>query len=186
MRFFFFIPNKQFTQHLALFTIGVIVGAVLTTLAIGYQMEKIHNENSYLKVQLDEKENQIKALEDKVSEAKRWFIVKEIEIDLELPQRNFADEENLKIKIEEQVKDMLKNIRGKRVKELDPQVIWHIVDKRKIEALGYHFTLQVKGVLVSEKIIFYVYAKYIAPNQQEEPVIISVNVKKLNSETAKA
>jgi len=171
MRFFFFLlPNKDLTKEVALFSIGIIIGAVLATLAIGYQIENIYNENSNLKVELNEKEHQIKALEDKVTEAKKWFIVKEIQIDLELPPRNFADKDNLELKINEQIKEMLKNIRGKRVNELDPQVIWHIVDGRQIEALGYAFTLQVKGVLVSEKIVFYVYAKYNAPIQEGEPV----------------
>ncbi|MFZ7104675.1 MAG: hypothetical protein ACOWWO_18730 [Peptococcaceae bacterium] len=171
MKIFFYLPDKRFAQLLALFTLGIIIGAALVTLALGYQVENVKSENSTLQVRLAEKEDQIKALEDKVSEAKKWFIIKEIEIELELPERNFADEENLVLKIEGQIKDMLKDIRGKRVNELHPQVIWYIVDGRKIEALGYQFTLQVKGVLVSEKLLFYVSAKYISPNLQQEPVI---------------
>jgi len=171
MKIFFFPPDRQLAKDMALLTIGIIIGAVLATLAIGYQIEKVHSENSLLEVELNEKENQIKALEDQVTEAKRWFIVKEIEIDLELPQRNFADKDDLELKIKEQIKNMLKGIRGKRVNDLDPQVIWHIVEGRQIEALGYKFLLKVKGVLVSEKVVFFVYAEYQASNQQAEPVI---------------
>lgn len=170
MKFLFLLPSKQLSKELALFSIGIIIGAVLATLAIGYQVENIYSENSNLKVELNERKNQIKALEDKITEAKKWFIVKEIQINLELPPRNFADKDDLELQINEQIKDMLKSIRGKRVNELDPQVIWHIVNGRQIEALGYNFKLEVKGVLVSEKVVFYVYAKYNAPNQEGEPV----------------
>lgn len=165
MKLLFFLPSRKLAGDLALFSIGIIIGAVLATIAIGYQIEKVHNENISLKIQLSEKENQIKALEDKITEAKKWFIVKEIQIDLELPPRDFADKDNLELKITEEIKEVLKNIRGKRVNELDPEVIWHIVDGRQIEILGYPFRLEVKGLLISEKIVFYVYAKYIAPNQ---------------------
>jgi len=169
MRFLFFPSGYRFAQTLALFIIGIFIGAAIANLAIGYQVENLHSEKVDLEAQLSEKESQIKALEDKVSDAKRWLIVQEIQIELELPQRNFADKQHLQLEIEQQVKSMLKDIRGKRVRELDPQVIWHIIDRRKIEALGYQFTLQVKSVLVSEKIFFYIFAEYHNP-QQSEPV----------------
>lgn len=171
MKLFFFLPSKSQLKEISLFIIGIIIGASLAILAIGYQMEDLYKDNSNLKVQLSEKESQIQALEKQITEAKKWFIVQELQINLELTARNFADKENLELDIKEQIKDMLKNIRGKRVKELDPEVIWHIVDGRKIEALGYSFTLVVKGVLVSEKLVFYVFAEYVAP-EQVEPVAI--------------
>lgn len=173
MKFLFFLPTKRLAKEIALITIGIIIGAALTNLAIGYQIETLHRKNSDLKVQLSEKESQIQALEEQITEAKKWFVVQEIKIELELPKRNFADTENLKLNITEQIKDLLKNVRGKRVNQLDPEVIWHIVDGRKLEALGYSFTLEVKGVLISEKLVFYVYANYIAP-EQEEPVVKQV------------
>ncbi|MGI6225031.1 MAG: hypothetical protein ACOYJ1_02120 [Peptococcales bacterium] len=159
MNFFYLLPSKEPTKELALFIIGIIIGAVLATLVIGQQVEKVHSENASLIVQLNEKQSQIKALEDTIKEAKKWFIVKEIQINLELPPRNFADKDNLELKISEAVKDMLKNIRGKKVNELDPEVIWHIVDGRQIEILGYTFTLEVRGVMISEKVTFFVYAR---------------------------
>ncbi|MFZ5943217.1 MAG: hypothetical protein ACOYVD_03850 [Bacillota bacterium] len=169
MKLFFWFPGESFAKKVALFSIGIILGAIFTNIAIGYQIEKILSEKSNLKAQLEERENQIKALEDKVSEAKRWLIVKEIEIELELTQRNFADEEDLRLEITKQSKEMLKSIRGKRVEEIDPQIIWHIIHGRKIEALGYQFKLEVKSVLVSEKLVFSIYARYLAP-QHQEPV----------------
>ncbi|NLT94658.1 MAG: hypothetical protein GXW85_03850 [Clostridia bacterium] len=169
MKFLFFLPTKRLAKDTALFAIGILIGAVLANLAIGYQVENLYRQNSDLKVQLSEKENQIQALEDQITEAKRWFVVQEIQIDLELPDRNFADTEKLKLNIQEQIKDLLKNVRGKRVNQLDPEVIWHIVDGRKLEALGYSFIIEVKGVIISEKLIFYVYAKYIDP-ERDDPV----------------
>jgi hypothetical protein len=169
MKLLFFLPTKKLAKDIALFCIGIIIGAVLSNLAIGYQIENLHRENTDLKVQLSENENQIKALENQITEAKRWFVVQEIQIDLELPERNFADKDNLKLNINEQIKSLLKNVRGKRVNQLDPEVIWNIVDGRKLEAMGYSFTLKVKGVIISEKLIFYVTAEYITP-EQEEPV----------------
>lgn len=171
MKFFFYLPTRGFSKYMSLFTIGILIGAVMATLAIGQQVEKVKRENSTLEVQLAEKEEQIKALEDKVSEAKKWFIIKEIAIELELPQRNFAAEEELTLKISEQIKEMLQDIRGKRVNEVDPQVIWQIVEGRKVEALGYQFSLQVKGIILSEKLVFYVSAQYIPAILQQEPAL---------------
>ena len=37
MKFLFFLPTKRLAKEIALFTIGIIIGAALTNLAIGYQ-----------------------------------------------------------------------------------------------------------------------------------------------------
>lgn len=160
----------MFKKVLALFVIGIIIGAALTTLAIGYHLDRMQNFNKKLEVQLLEKEEQIKALEDKMSEAQQWLIVKEVEIEVEMPERNFANQEELILEIEKEVKKMIKTIRGKKVQDLDPLIVRNIVQDRQLNIFGYNFVLDVHGIIVAEKIVFYIYAIYKETPNKIEPM----------------
>lgn len=170
MRFFFFSSGYRFAQAVALFTIGVILGAVLSNLMIGYQLDKLHGEKGLLEAELAEKASKIEALEGKVSEALRWLIVQEIIIKIELPERHFADEKQVRLELEGQGKEVLKSIRGKRLQELDAEVVWEIIDGRNVEALSYHFVFEVKSLILAEKSVFHIYAHYLDPRQESEAV----------------
>ncbi|NLW25420.1 MAG: hypothetical protein GXY91_09355 [Clostridia bacterium] len=170
MRYLFQFLSDPFKKILALFILGVVIGSAMTNLAIGYQLDKLYSQKLNLEAQLADKEEQIKVLEEKVSEANRWLIVQEIQVEITLPERSFPDKQQLELEIEKIIKNILKNVRGQKVSQLDPMVIWNIVDQRKVEVLGYQFTLEVQGIIVSEKVVFYIFAKYHDPLQQEEPI----------------
>ena len=166
MRFFCLPTGYPFAQALALFIIGVIIGAVLSTLVIGYQLDKLHGEKNRLEAEMAEKDSKIEALEGKVSEALRWLIVQEIVIEIELPERSFADEKQVRLELEKQGKEILKSLRGKRLQDLDAEVVWEIIDGRNIEALNYQFVLEVKSLILAEKSVFHIYAQYVDPQQE--------------------
>lgn len=170
MRFFFFSSGYRFAQAVSLFIIGIIIGAVLATLTIGYQLDKLHREKGILEAEMAEKESKIEALEGKVSEALRWLIIQEIVIQVELPERNFADENQIRLELEKQGREMLKSIRGKRIQDLDAQVVWEIIDGRKVEAASYQFVIEVKSLILAEKSVFHIFAQYVNPQQESEPV----------------
>ncbi|SMB83090.1 hypothetical protein SAMN00017405_1000 [Desulfonispora thiosulfatigenes DSM 11270] len=163
-----FFLNASFSQIMAAWIIGILIGAALTSLAIGYHLDNINNQNQILEGKLLEKEGQMKILEDKVSNTKRWLIVEEIIIELELTKREFPDKESLHCEIEQQIREMVNNIRGKKVKDLDPQVLWNIIEKRNVSLKGHSFTLEVRGLLISEKLTYYVFAKFNEPKQPIE------------------
>ena len=170
MKFFFFSSGYRFAQAIALLIIGMIIGAVIATVAIGHQVDRLHSQNNQLTVKLGEREEQIKTLEEKVAQTQRWLTVQEIEVHVELPERNFADKNQLQLELEKQGWEMLRTLRGKRLMDLDPQVIWQIAHQRKVEASGYSFVLEVKSLLVSEKLVIYIYAHYLDPKDTTEPV----------------
>jgi len=166
MRLFFFPSSYPFAQALAIFIVGVIIGAVLSTLVIGHQLDKLHGEKNRLEAEMAEKDSKIEALEGKVSEALRWLIVQEIVIEIELPERSFADEKQVRLELEKQGKEILKSLRGKRLQDLDAEVVWEIIDGRNIEALNYQFVLEVKSLILAEKSVFHIYAQYVDPQQE--------------------
>lgn len=165
---FFFDP--RFPRLIALLIIGILLGSILTTLAIGYHLDNLNSANRNLQAELSEKEDQIKTLEDKLSNSNKYLVVNEITIQLELPERDFADQDQLKIDLEEAAKKIVKNIRGKKVKDLDPQVVWNIIDQRNISVSGYSFIFEVRGVMISEKLMYYIFARYVEPVKNIEPM----------------
>ena len=110
-------------------------------------------------------EMKIEALEGKVSEALR-LIVQEIVIEIELPERSFADEKQVRLELEKQGKELVKSIRGKRLQDLDAEVVWEIIDGRNVEALSYQFVLEMRSLILAEKSVFYIYAQYVDPQQE--------------------
>lgn len=162
------IFQTDFSQILAAWVIGIIIGAALTSLSVGYHLDKINNHNQVLEGQLLEKEAQLKILEEKVSSAKKWSVVEEIIIELELPDKNFPDQESLHHKIEQEIREMIKDIRGKKLQDLDPQILWSVIDKRNVNITGHNFTLEMRSIIISEKLTYYVFAEFKEPRQPLE------------------
>lgn len=70
------------------------------------------------------------------------------------------------MELEKQGKELVKSIRGKRLQDLDAEVVWEIIDGRNVEALSYQFVLEMRSLILAEKSVFYIYAQYVDPQQE--------------------
>lgn len=138
----------------ASFIIGTLVGAAALNLVSGVHIDNAELEIQKLHSQLADQSEQITALE-KTLERRQKLAVTEIEIHI-TPKDTQQSDEFTELEIENAVKKLLKNIRGKEVSSLDPLLITNIIDGRTVEISTRKVLLSVKSLLLSEKLIMYV------------------------------
>lgn len=142
---------------LAGFLLGILVGASGLNIAIGNNLDRAELEIRRLELQLEDQSEQLVDIEKKLA-LKGTMVVSDIDVRVEFP------DEYEKLELEDQVKKILKNLRGKEVKNLDPLLISNMVDNRIINTDEHKYNMNVTAVLVSEKVILYLVAKEIEEN----------------------
>ena len=144
-------------SFIASFLIGIMVGAASLNLVIGSHLDRAQLEIERLSIQLVEKSEQITVLEATLAQHEELAITK-IEVNVTFKDEKKVDDLNI-LEIEKIIKDLLKTIRGREVSTLDPVLIVNIVDGRSIQTSNSEFTVKVKSLLVSEKLIMHVVAE---------------------------
>ena len=147
-----FIPWRV----MASFVIGLLVGGAALNLVSGTHLDNAQLEIERLNAQLTEKSEQISALEEAIAQHEKWAVTEiEVQVSFKNPKEN---DELHTLEIEKTVKELLKNIRGRQVSTLDPTLVFNIVNGRTIEVSNLEYTIAVKSVLISEKLIMHVEA----------------------------
>lgn len=137
---------------LASFILGALVGSAGLNWVTGRHMDKAELEIRRLRSEVADHNEKIATLEKRLA-IEQNFSVSEIQVYVNL------DDEYEKLELETEVKRLLKDLRGKDLKDLDPVLVAGIVDKRIIDTGKHKFRLSVKGTLISEKIIMYIEVK---------------------------
>ena len=162
---------KQFLFWAAVFVLGVLAGASLSTVMIGSQIDALHIENMSLRDNLNTLEKQIQQLQEKPQKR----IVSKIDTYVEFADDNdFNDIEEsvLKLTVEKSIREWLKPILGQNVAEVNYLLIPGIIN-REIEMDKNMVLIMVKMIVVSETVSIYVVV-------QPEPGHDSTNVDGLN------
>lgn len=146
--------NPRLKLILASFILGALVGAASLNLILGQHLDTAELEIRKLRSGLADQYEKIALLEKKLA-VRQNLIVNEIIVNVNL------DNEFEKLEIESTTKKLLKVIKGKDLKELDPNLVINMIDKRVIETPEHKYRLTVKGTLISEKVIMYVDAEEI-------------------------
>jgi hypothetical protein len=141
---------------IASFIIGVLMGAAALNLVSGTHLEKAQLEIERLNAQLAEQSEQITALEETIAQHEHLAVTEiEVHVSFKDPKQ---DDELHTLGIERTIKELLKTVRGREVSTLDPVLILNIVDGRSIAISNVEFTVTVKSLLVSDKLILHVEA----------------------------
>lgn len=147
--------TSRFKLIIASFTLGILIGASVLNLVMGRHLDNAELEIRRLRSDLTEQYEKTALLEKKLS-VKQKLIVNEISVYANL------DDEFEKLEVEAAAKKLLKVIKGKNLKELDPNLVVNIIDKRIIETPEHKYRLTVKGTLLSERVIMYIDAQEVS------------------------
>lgn len=139
---------------LASFMLGALIGAAGLNLATGHHLDKAELEIKRLHANLNDQSDKIAVLEKKLA-VRQNLTINEIRVYVNL------DDEFEKLELESNIKKLLRELKGKELKEIDPALVVSIVDKRIVETQEHKYRLTVKGTLVSERVIMYVEAREI-------------------------
>lgn len=144
----------------ALIVLGLILGASLTNLYIGRQLDNLSLANRSLREDLAYTRQQLQKMKE-AAEIKRRHAISEVETFLILDSReNLTDYDRIAVELEagKIVKEWLNPIIGQEVAGLDSLLIPRILDNRQIEANGNRYRLTTQLVVVNRKTSVYIRA----------------------------
>ncbi len=136
------------------FILGFLVGAATLNLILGRHLDNAELEIKKLRSDLADQYEKTTLLEEKLA-VRQKLTVDEIMVNANL------EDEFEKLEVESTAKKLLKVLKGKELKELDPTLVINILDRRIVETPEHKYRITVKGTLISERIIMYIDAEEI-------------------------
>lgn len=159
---------KGLYKGLAFLILGILLGAAITNILIGKQVDRLNLVNLALQDQLEDIQEELEKAKD-IPDKKGKHIVTSIETYLLLTSRQgLTDYDELRVTLEasEKVEEWLKPLIGQNVEGLDTLWIPSIVDNREIETNGNKYLLRTYLVVINEKITVYVRATLITGEER--------------------
>lgn len=156
-------------RGLALFILGVLLGAAGTNAIIGKQVDHLLLAKATLEDALEDVQGELAKLKES-SQKKPKRVITGIETFLVLTSREGLteyDELSVRLQANERAKDWLTPLVGQEIAKLDSLWIPSVVDNREIEVNGTRYRLKTHLVVVSEKLTLYLKATPVKePGQQ--------------------
>ncbi len=133
---------------------GMLIGSAILTVIVSYRVDEQYRQITYLENTIQEKDTQLEKLEQSINT--QDLILKEIEVSLtftENKDENIEEEqidEIDKIDIEKAIKEKYSSILGKEVKNIDPDILIEVIDKRIFKIENREYRLQVHKLILTE------------------------------------
>ena len=135
-------------RWLGLFILGLLVGAVITVLSVGSQLDMSHLERKALQNKVLELQNTIKRLEDSLADQEQQYMrVEQVKVSLLDPPDPFVA-----LDLEEAALRLLSDLIGKDVGTIDLRLVHNLIHERIVEVEGKRFKLFVRGMQLHRQV----------------------------------
>lgn len=129
-------------KGLALFIIGLLLGAVLTALIVGRQLDSAYLERKAMQNKVLELQDTIKRLESALADQQNQSIrIEQVKVSLIDPPSAF-----IALDLEEAALRLLSDLIGKDVERIDLRLVHNLVHDRIVEIEGKRFKFMVRGI----------------------------------------
>ncbi|MTI82802.1 MAG: hypothetical protein FH756_02665 [Firmicutes bacterium] len=154
-------------RYLMILIIGVLVGASVTNIMIGKQIDNLHISNQALRQQLSVSERELQSLKESLEKNERQIITGiEVEVGFVGEELTGYEESSAILTAEESVEDWLKVIKGQEINDVNYMLIPEIIDGRAIQVDGRKFNISVKLVVLTKTVIVYLEAEPVSANEE--------------------
>lgn len=123
--------------------IGILIGTAAFNIFVSYRMDQFYQRIAFLEQTIQDKNAVLEKFEKNINI--RSLIIKGIEVVLV-----FGGDEIDKILIEKNIKDKYSTLLGKEVKNIDPDLIIEVVDKRIFKIDEKEYKLRVNKLVLTE------------------------------------
>ncbi|AZR74614.1 hypothetical protein BBF96_15265 [Anoxybacter fermentans] len=153
---FLILTKEDLIRMLAALVLGVILGAAVTNLLLGYQLDQLVYENKKLAQQLNEEKQRLKQFE------KDYYgtpVVQKVVLKLISNEDKYTEQE-----LEKKIKDLLTGLVGLKINDLDPTILRDILHKRAIPLGKDTYLLESETIIIDDKLTFFIRVKKIHNN----------------------
>ena len=151
-------------QIIALVITGMILGAVLMNIYLADKMDELYIDREKLRVELYETKERLKITEDQW-QSHRTLLVRKIEVEFLQQERDPFTE----IWLREAVARLTQSLIGENLEKIPHTLVVHLLDQRIVEVEGMHYRLQVKTVVIAEKITYVLHYVQQSAEGDDEP-----------------
>ncbi len=124
-------------------TLGILMGMAILSILVSYRMDMSYQRIAYLESTIQDKDSQLEKLEESINT--QSLILKDIEVLLV-----FDGDEIDKISIEKTVKEKYRSLLGKKVEEIDGDIIGEVVDNRILMIENKEYKIHVDKLILTE------------------------------------
>lgn len=149
---FYIFTKSEIYYVIALFILGIILGATLLSLFISHQVDQLILENKSLKNELESQNKQIEKLNKNLIKQKK-NIISDIQIMLETNLNKHTQQE-----LKKNLNTILESLIGKELKELDPLLIRDTINDRYIHIEDKAYKITLIYMILQEEIQIYLKA----------------------------
>ena len=150
----------EIIRTLALLLLGLLLGAGITSMVIGKQVDYLTMTNKELQNQLADQEYQLQKLKDNIN-ATQNPIITAIEVTLtpdSLEKLSEYQQLHVQLAVSEKIKEWLNPLIGQELNHLDHLLIPRVVDDRIVEAENNSYRIQSQLIIMDQTIHLYVNA----------------------------
>ncbi|SNS45126.1 hypothetical protein SAMN05446037_101084 [Anaerovirgula multivorans] len=137
---------KKWSRLIAIFSIGFLMGLAAMNLLHMHTLDRLYRIQNQLTNQLLDREIKLERLNESLQSEKTTF-VKDLSINVE-----FEGSPLVKDEIEKVVHFYLADLVGKELWQVDGEMIYKILDDRMVDVENRQARLQVKYIVITEKI----------------------------------
>ena len=146
----------RYAQIIAILILGALMGASIMNFQTGKRIDELHHVKEELSSKLHDKDIRLQELEKSLEKVEgKKYTVKSVAIHVTLEKKD----EFVQLELEKKIKELLLEIVGRELDDLDPLTIPAIVNKRKVPVEDDEYSLEVVNTLISEEVVMYLKAK---------------------------
>ncbi|NLJ58417.1 MAG: hypothetical protein GX339_06195 [Tissierellia bacterium] len=128
---------------------GTIIGSLSISILVSYRLDKFYEKIAYLENTIVDKEEKLEKLEKSINNAN--IVLKDVLVILEYINLSSEQIDQMdSIEIEKTIKEKYSSSLGKGVKELDPDILVQVVDKRILRFNNVDYQLTVNKLVLSD------------------------------------
>jgi Fe-S cluster biosynthesis and repair protein YggX len=151
-------------QMIALVLVGVILGVTGMNTYLSRRMDELYISREKLKVDLFETEERLKKIEAQWQHS-QTPLIREVEIRFEEQQTD----QFLEVKLREAVNRLTQDLVGEEVEKVPHSLILHLIDQRLVDVEGKRYRIQVRTVIVAEKVTYILRYAPVQEQDDDEP-----------------
>lgn len=155
-------------KYLSIFVLGLLAGALFTTLYMGKELDRLYIELKTLEHDLNRAKERTSRLEKELEEKEEektkleHLVVKDVNIVME-----YKEDEFTRLYLQEHSEEITKNLIGQNIENLEPELIFQILNERIVKIEEGQFMLNVNSLIISEVITFYLEAEEIKEEKSD-------------------
>lgn len=137
------------TRAIAVFLVGALVGSALMLALLSSRIDNLYIMNKQLLLEQAEHKEKVQILQDRLAQYHKLIVVG---FDFKYDS---APESLERLSLERDMKQVLRSLIGQAVRELKPDTVMALLDKRIMAVGDKSYRVNVRAVVLAERVSFY-------------------------------